>query len=101
MVMVGLFEAHDAGGFDAGDEERGNDEDKDGDDEGGDVQEDDEEPRELDRYGGDVVGGGIETHDAEMMLQPRETDADDITPEQAAADEEGGEMEEGATQETV
>ena len=81
--------------MDVGDEEAGGYEYEDADEERGHIEQDDKGQVEL--HGGrvDIITGGVEVDDARLLLQQDKSDADDVSPEQSASDDEDGKPEEG------
>lgn len=82
--------------MDAGNEVAGTDEDEDADDEGSYVEQEDEGYVELHGRLADVVGLRVETHEPCELLQQDDADAEDVTPQQSAPDDEYCKPEEGA-----
>lgn len=85
---------HALGGMDTGDEEGGDDEGGNADQERGHVEGQDDEPGDLHGDRADVVGLGIEAHEAREVLEGDEAQAQGIAPKQALGQDERGKPQE-------
>ena len=77
------------------------DENEDTDGECSQIDEDDQRDVEFHRCLTDVVGLGIEGHDARIFLHEHDTESDDVSPDEALSDDEYREPEEGVPDDAV